>query len=84
MRDTPRRCDYSSPVDIQWQKARDGKLVSALAGPLSLRLTPTGDGRWNWQVFNGGAPNPMATGIANSLGAAKTVATQFAGRSGLT
>jgi len=70
-------------VNIQWNKTRDGKSVSALVGSLSLRLAPTGDGRWNWQVFNGAALNPMATGIANSLGAAKTVATQFAGRSGL-
>ncbi len=56
---------------------------SASAGPLSVKIQPKGDGRWNWQVFKGDQMNPMATGVANSLGAAKTVVEQFVNRSGL-
>jgi hypothetical protein len=70
-------------VDIKWKKARDGKSVTAVVGPLSIELTQTGDGRWSWQVKKDGAQNPMATGVAGSLGAAKTVTAQFASRSGL-
>lgn len=70
-------------MDIDWKKARDGKSVTAVVGPLSLKLAQTGDGRWSWQVFNADAQNPMARGVASSLGAAKTVAAQLASRSGL-
>ena len=56
---------------------------SATVGPLSVKIQPKGDGRYNWQVFKGDALNPMATGVANSLGAAKTVVEQFVNRSGL-
>ena len=38
--------------------------------------------RWSWEVFSGDADSPMATGIANSLGAAKNVAEQFVKRAG--
>ncbi len=69
-------------MEIKWKKSRDGKSVTAIVGPLSLNLTQTGDGRWSWQVVNGTAQNPMATGVAGSLGAAKTVTAQFASRSG--
>lgn len=67
-------------ASIDWKKARDGKTVTATVGPLLLKLAQTGDGRWAWQVFNGGAQNPMASGVAGSLGAAKTVTTQLANR----
>ena len=70
-------------MEIKWKKARDGKSVTATAGPLTLELTQTGDGRWSWQVKKDGTQNPMATGVAGSLGAAKTVTAQFASRSGL-
>jgi hypothetical protein len=69
-------------LPISWTK----KLVddwSATVGPLSVKIQPKGDGRYNWQVFKGDALNPMATGVANSLGAAKTVVEQFVNRSGL-
>ncbi len=56
---------------------------SASAGPLSVRIQPKGDGRWNWRVFRDDQMNPMAAGVANSLGAAKTVVEQFVKRSGL-
>jgi hypothetical protein len=71
---------------MQWTKKpgtkKPGEEWSASAGSLSLELRPKGDGRWNWQIFNGNQTNPMAAGVASSLGAAKTVAEQFAKRSG--
>lgn len=54
--------------------------MSCVLGPLSLRIEPKGDGRWAWQVLKDQADNPMATGVASSLGAAKTVTEQFARR----
>jgi len=69
-------------VQINWKKTAAGA-VSSKVGPLLIKLEQTGDGRWSWQVFNGEAQNPMATGIAGSLGAAKTSTTQFAQRTGL-
>jgi hypothetical protein len=48
----------------------------------TLKVTPKGDGRWSWSVFSGEAVNPMATGIARNLGAAKNVAEQFVKRNG--
>lgn len=69
-------------MNIAWKKARDGKSVTASAGPLSIALNQTGDGRWTWQITKDGAQNPMASGVAGSLGAAKTVAAQFVSRSG--
>jgi len=56
---------------------------SATAGPLAVKVQPKGDGRWTWHVFKDGNANAMATGVANSLGAAKTVVEQFVNRSGL-
>jgi hypothetical protein len=56
---------------------------SATAGPFAITIKPKGDGRYNWQVIKGDQLNPMAAGVANSLGAAKTVVEQFVNRSGL-
>jgi len=56
---------------------------SATVGPLTVKIQPKGDGRYSWQVFKGDALNPMAAGVTNSLGAAKTVVEQFVNRSGL-
>lgn len=70
-------------MDIQWKKPRDGKSMTAVVGPLLIELTQTGDGRWSWQIRKHGTQNPMASGVAGSLGAAKTVTAQFASRSGL-
>lgn len=69
-------------MQLRWNKTPAGKL-SAKAGPLLLEIEPKGDGRFDWRVFREAAPNPMASGIANSLGAAKTVTQQFALRTGL-
>jgi hypothetical protein len=49
----------------------------------TMKVSPKGDGRWSWQVFAGANPNPTATGITSSLGAAKNVSEQFVKRSGL-
>jgi len=52
------------------------------AGPFAVTVQPKGDGRFDWQIVKDGALNPTATGIANSLGAAKTTTEQFVKRSG--
>jgi len=70
-------------VEIKWKKSPDGKALTAEAGQLLLELAQTGDGRWAWKVRKTSATNPMASGIAGSLGAAKTVTAQFAERTGL-
>ena len=69
-------------MEIAWKKGAAGELT-AQVGPLLLKVSEKGDGRWDWQVWNGPARNPMATGIGSSKGAAKTAAEQLAKRSGL-
>ena len=66
----------------KWTKDPAG-IVSCKLGPLAIRIEPKGDGRFAWQIINGEARNPMASGVAASLGAAKTVTVQFAERSAL-
>ncbi len=67
---------------LQWTKdAKD--VLTAKAGPFTVKITPKGDGRFGWQIFSGEALNPTATGVSNSLGAAKTTTEQFVKRSGL-
>ena len=61
---------------IQW-KTNAGDLLTAQVGPFSLKVQPQGDGRWAWEIHSGDTPNPAATGIARSLGAAKNVTEQF-------
>ena len=68
-------------MTIKWTKKADDDW-SARVDSFSLRIQPKGDGRWSWQVRNGESTNPMATGVASSLGAAKTVAEQLVKRSG--
>ena len=67
---------------IQWTKS-PGDLWSGAIGPFTIKVKPQGDGRWAWQIFSGETVNPMATGLARSLGAAKAVVLQFVNRSGL-
>lgn len=69
-------------MTVPWIK-RTGDEWTATVDRLSLKIRPKGDGRWSWQVFDGERVNPMATGVASSLGAAKTVTEQFVKRSGL-
>ena len=64
---------------INWTK-KSGDVWSGRAGPLVLTIQPKGDGRWTWQVFDEGNPNPMASGVATSLGGAKNVVDQFVKR----
>jgi hypothetical protein len=74
--------DYALPaMKLQWSKAA-GDVWSFAVGPFTAKVAPKGDGRWNWQVFQGGA-NPTAQGVASSLGAAKTATENFVKRSGL-
>lgn len=67
---------------IAWKKAT-GDVWSAVEGPYSLRVSPKGDGRWNWAIFRDQRSNPDASGVASSLGAAKTATENFVKRSGL-
>lgn len=68
-------------MTLRWTKTEAD--WSTKGGPLSAKIQPKGDGRWNWQILRVGQPNPMAAGVANSLGAAKNVVEQFVNRSGL-
>jgi hypothetical protein len=69
-------------ASIAWSKGVTNG-ITATTGPFSLEIQPKGDGRWSWRIFQGGADNPTATGIAGSLAAAKNVTEQFVKRSGL-
>jgi hypothetical protein len=65
---------------IQWTK-KPPDAWSAVVGPFVVKIEPKGDGRWSWRVFKGAQANPMAAGIARSLGAAKAVVEHFVNRS---
>ena len=66
---------------MRWEKhAGDGFM--AVSPPLTVKIAPKPDGRWSWQVFSGDKRSPMASGVAASLGAAKTVTEQLVKRSG--
>jgi hypothetical protein len=66
---------------LTWN-ASPGELWTATAGPYLLEARPKGDGRWNWQVTLEGARAAEATGVARSLGSARTVAEQYVMRTG--
>lgn len=74
-------------TDFRWtEDTTDPKGATSLtcrSGPLTMRLQKKGDGRWSWHVFKDGADSAMATGLATSIGSAKSVAQQFAARTGL-
>jgi len=67
---------------MQWTKAAGDRWICVVApdARFTLEVSPKGDGRWNWQVLARDALNPMATGIARNLGAAKSVTEQFVQR----
>jgi len=48
----------------------------------TMKVTPKGDGRWDWVVFPQDGERSIAGGIVSSLGAAKTICENFANRSG--
>ena len=66
---------------IQWSKS-PGDVWNGAIGPFIIHVKPQGDGRWDWKVFDGPAVNPMASGLARTLGAAKAVVLQFVNRTG--
>jgi hypothetical protein len=69
---------------VRWSK-QAGDVWVARVPPdamFTLRVEPKGDGRWAWRVFSGTTPNPMASGVAASLNAAKNVTEQLAKRAG--
>jgi hypothetical protein len=63
-----------------WKKKNDGFTVTV--GPFVANVMPKGDGRWNWEVFADNARGSQATGVASSIGAAKTAAEMLIKRSG--
>ena len=69
---------------MQWTKAAGDQWICRVppGARFTLKVIPRSDRRWSWEVFSGDADSPMATGIANSLGAAKNVAEQFVKRAG--
>ena len=69
-------------MGIRWIKS-SAELCTGTIGPFTLKVLAKGDGRFSWQVFRNGTPNPTASGVAASLGAAKAVTEQLVNRSGL-
>lgn len=67
---------------MKWRKTTGSDLWTAHAGPYVVKIEPKGDGRWSWTITSGDKPNPEATGIRPSLGAAKTACELFVNRSG--
>lgn len=65
---------------MRWVQQKTG--WNAAEGPFAVKVTPKGDGRWDWAVFADGGSNATATGVAASAGAAKTAADNFVKRSG--
>lgn len=65
---------------IKWTKA--GDVSAARVGPFSIKVQPKGDGRWMWTIWSGDTPNPAATGVASTFGAARAAAENFVNRSG--
>jgi hypothetical protein len=69
---------------MKWSKlAGDSWICEVPVALLTLKIQPKPDGRWAWQIFSGKTANAVASGIASSLGAAKTVTEQYVKRSGL-
>ena len=70
-----------APMPLQWTK-QTAQLWTATAGPYALEARDRGDGRWIWQVTAEGGRAAEATGVARSLGAAKSVSEQYVMRTG--
>ena len=66
---------------MKWSK-NTGDVWTTDAGPYRVTIDPKGDGRWNWTIVNSGKPNPEATGVRPSLGAAKSACELYVKRSG--
>lgn len=65
---------------FKWTKA--GDVSTAHVGPFVVTIAPKGDGRWVWTIKTGPNPNPTATGVAQSFGAAQRTAENYVSRSG--
>ena len=65
---------------IAWKK--NGAAHTFTEGPFVARTSPKGDNRWNWTIHTDGNEAEAASGIASSLGAAKTACENFVKRSG--
>lgn len=66
---------------LAWTK-EPANAWKGVEGPFVAHVSPKGDGRWDWKVFADAGPNPTATGVRPSLGAAKTACENFVQRSG--
>ncbi len=66
---------------MKWRK-NAGDVWTTRVGPYAVKVGLTGDLRWNWSITKDDKPNPEATGVRASLGAAKTACEQFVKRSG--
>ncbi len=67
---------------MKWRKTTGKDLWTVQAGPYLVTIEATGDGRFKWSIISGDKPNPEATGVGNSLGAAKNSCENFVKRSG--
>lgn len=63
-------------MQLRWTKGPEGSLSSTV-GTRTALIETRRDGRLAWSVTQAEARSPMATGVANSLGAAKNVVEQF-------
>ena len=61
-----------------WKKSKDGWIGDF--NNLKVDVKPKADGRWTWDVYKEGTPNPMASGVASSAGQAKRNSQNFAER----
>lgn len=66
---------------MQWRQHPNDTWITR-AGPYVVTIKKTGDGRFGWSIVSGDKPNPEATGVRTSLGAAKTACENFVKRSG--
>ncbi len=72
-------------MPLSWSRQAERELWLATSGDFTAKVHPKGDGRWSWEVFKTEAlakgTGPVATGVARSFGAAKSVAEQLIARS---
>jgi len=69
---------------MHWNKTGPDQWICFVppAARFTLKAVIKGDNRWTWEVYSGATEDPMATGIVNSLNAAKNAMEGFLKRSG--
>ncbi len=67
---------------LKWKRLGEDQWTSDLDTRFSMNVKKMGDGRWTWKVSATGAVSHMATGICNSVGAAKQAVQNFLVKSG--